>query len=183
MASKLTSRGRALRWLTNHRGITESPPGSNCDDRKDGIRAAQLKLANGAGYLLHAPWCGVWHAMALIAGGVKGVNSRQASVFYIEDDARAKRAPYGRGWISTATKDWYKKALRGDGVVLFKRGEHVETLRSTAWIWRKLGLIRTEGGNTTSGATGDQANGGGSYARFRRIKDVHGFALVDYPNA
>jgi uncharacterized C2H2 Zn-finger protein len=182
MASKLTPRGRALRWLTNHRGITEDPPGSNCDSRKDGIRAAQLKLANGADFLLRQPWCGVWFAMALIAGGVKGVTSRLASVMSIEDDARAHKAPF-RGWVTTAQKDWFKHVLRGDGVVLFGRGKHVETVRSVAWVYRKFGLIRTDGGNTTSGNSGDQANGGGAFPRFRKISDVHGFALVDYPDA
>jgi hypothetical protein len=49
-------------------------------------------------------------------------------------------------------------------------------------MWRKLGLIRTEGGNTGSGDAGSQANGGGAYPRLRRLSDVHGYARVDYPN-
>lgn len=177
MAS-LTPRGRALRWLTKHRGVTEQPAGSNTDDRKDGIRAAATRLGFPAA---RVPWCGIWFGNALLAAGVKGVTSRLASVAFIEDDARAKRLPF-RGWVETSQKDWYKHVLRGDGVVLFGRGVHVETVRSVAWIYRKLGVIRTDGGNTTSGAAGDQANGGGAFPRYRRISDVHGFALVDYPN-
>jgi hypothetical protein len=173
MAKKLTSRGRAMRWLTDHRHIEEQPAGSNWDRRDDGIAHA----IRTCGFNSPVPWCGVWHYMALRAGGVKGISSRQASVSLIEDDARAHRAPYGRGWGMDP-----KRALRGDAVVLFGRGVHVETVRSTAWAYRKLGLIRTEGGNTTSGNAGDQANGGGSFPRYRRLKDVHGFAYVNFPN-
>lgn len=177
----LTSRGKALRWLSTHRGITEQPSGSNSDGRKDGIHHAQRTCANGAAFLDHAPWCGVWHYMALRAAGVNGITSRQASVAFIEDDARAKRAPYGHGWVTTADGNWPKKVLRGDAVVLFGRGIHVETVRSTAWLYRKLGYIVTDGGNTTSGNSGDQANGGGSFKRKRRIADIHGFGRVNYP--
>jgi hypothetical protein len=175
----LTPRGRALRWLTNHRGITEDPAGSNRDNRSDGITAAQRRLGS---WLIGLPWCGVWFANALLAGGVAGVGYRLASVVNIEDDAKAHRRPF-RGWVTTADPSWPKKVLRGDGVVLFGRGVHVETVRSTAWAYRKLGLIRTEGGNTSSGNAGSQDNGGGAFPRYRRIADVHGFALVDYPNA
>ena len=177
MAKKLTPRGRALRWLTEHRGLTENPYGSNSDKRKDGIAAAQRRCAGGATYLDHAPWCGVWHWNALRAAGVKGISSRQASVGFIEDDARAHRAPYGRGWTTNP-----KKALRGDAVVLFGYGVHVETVRSTAWVYRKLGYIVTDGGNTGADDGGSQANGGGSYRRRRRLADVRGFALVNFPD-
>jgi hypothetical protein len=177
MATALTPRGRAMRWLTNHRGITEDPAGSNRDNRSDGITAAQKRLGT---WLVGLPWCGVWFANALLAADVDGVNYRLASVANIEDDAKAHRKPF-RGWITTGDPNWSQKVLRGDGVVLFGRGVHVETVRSTAWAYRKLGVIRTEGGNTSSGNAGSQNNGGGSYARYRRISDVHGFALVDYP--
>jgi hypothetical protein len=167
---RLTPRGRALRWLTQHRGCTEQPPGSNSDRRHDGIRAAGLRLA---AWLPGNPWCGVWAANALIAAGVKGVTARLASVARIEDDARAHRRPF-RGWTTD-----HRKVLRGDLVVLFGRGVHVETVRG---VYPRLGLVRTDGGNTTSGAAGDQANGGGAFPRWRPLSAVHGFALVDYPN-
>lgn len=178
----LSPRGRALRWLTNHRGLTEQPAGSNTDSRKDGIRHAQVTCAAGGNWLVGQPWCGVWHFMALRAGGVKGISSRQASVALIEDDARAHRAPYRFGWITPATRGWSRRVHRGDGVVLFGRGVHVETVRSVAWPYRKLGLLVTDGGNTSAGNVGSQDNGGGSFRRIRRISDVHGFALVDYPD-
>jgi hypothetical protein len=172
----LTSRGRALRWLTDHRYITEDPPGSNSDQRKDGITAALKRCGQVDG----VPWCGAWFGSALIAGGVKNVSWRITGVKLIAEDAQAHRLPF-RGWVTPADPAWHKKVLRGDGVCLFGL-EHVETVRSTAWIYRKLGLIRTEGGNTSSGNAGSQNNGGGSYPRYRRIADVDGFALVDYPD-
>ncbi|HEU4975296.1 MAG TPA: hypothetical protein VFT50_09420 [Baekduia sp.] len=172
---KLTPRGRALHWLTKHRGIAEDPPGSNSDHRKDGIAAAQRRLANGAAFLDHAPWCGVWAASALLHAGVKGVTSRLASVAFIEDDARAHRAPF-RGWVQVGDKRWRRRVKRGDLVVLFGRGVHVGTVRAVFLRW-----VLTSEGNTSPGRTGSQDNGGVSANRWRSLSDVHGFALVKYP--
>jgi hypothetical protein len=184
VSDDLTPRGSALRWLTDHRGITEQPAGSNSDTRADGIRSWQIKCADGALWLVGKAWCGVAVFMALRAGGVKGISWRQASVTLIEDDARAQRAPFGRGWISNpaATGDHWGQVFRGDAVVMFGRGVHVETIRDTSWVYRKLGVIRTVGGNTSSGDDGSQSNGGGLFERYRRVADIHGIALVDYPD-
>jgi hypothetical protein len=178
----LSSRGRALRWLTQHRGCTEQPPGSNRDTRRDGITAAQLRCANGGRWLIGQPWCGVWAFNALRAAGVHGITSRMASVTLIEQDATARRRPF-REWIPkpARTGRHWRRINRGDLVVMFGPGVHVETLRSTAWIYRRLGLVVTDGGNTSSGDAGSQANGGGSYRRLRRIQDIWGIATVDYP--
>lgn len=179
-AKKLTARGRCLRWLTNHRGITEQPPGSNCDERKDGIRAAQRLVAGGASWLYHQPWCGVWACAAALHAGVKIPQpSRWAGVANIEDDARARTNGF-RGWTLDP-----KSVLRGDLAVMFGRGVHVETVRRVFTLTRskRFGWILTDGGNTTSDNAGDQANGGGAFRRWRRLRDVHGFALVDYPDA
>lgn len=175
----LTPRGRALRWLTEHRGITEDPAGSNRDNRKDGITAAQARLGD---WLVGKAWCGVWAANAALEGGVKIVKPyRWASVLNIEDDAKMKTNGF-RGWVSQPkrTGSW-GGVYRADLVVLFGRGEHVETIRDCSWKYRVLGVIRTEGGNTSSGDAGSQSNGGGSYPRWRRIADIHGIAKVDYP--
>lgn len=174
----LTSRGRALRWLTAHRYLTEQPNGSNWDNRPDGIAAAIKRC----GFKGPIPWCGAWHFNALKAGGVRGISSRQASVALIEEDAKDLKAPYSHGWVTPAARNWHQRVNRGDAVVLFGYGVHVETVRSVSWTWRKLGLIRTEGGNTSSGNAGSQDEGGGSYPRYRKISDVRGFGLVDYPN-
>lgn len=176
MPAQLTPRGRALRWLTRHRGLTEQPAGSNTDQRTDGIRAAQQRLG---GWLVGLPWCGVWCANAALAGGVKIAQPwRWASVANIEDDAKAKRNGF-RGWTRNPAS-----VLRGDLVVLFGRGVHVETVREVhrPRPWRRYWLIDTDGGNTSPGQNGSQSNGGGSFRRRRTMRDVHGFALVDYPN-
>src|SRR5947208_1793914 len=123
----LHPRGRALRWLRNHRYLTESPAGSNSDHREDGIRAAQHRLAP---WLVGLAWCGVWVANALLAAGVDfGATApyELAGVARIEDLARARRKPYAHGWVTTSTPHWWKHVLRGDSVVLFGRGVHVET--------------------------------------------------------
>lgn len=175
----LTARGKALRFMSTHRGITEEPHGSNTDtrphkgDKRHGIRKAQLAL--GA-WLVGLPWCGVWCARALKAAGVVGVNYRQASVAFIEDDARAQRMPF---WDWQPPAQW-RKVLRGDLVVLFGRGVHVEMVRSFKKVGGRVYVV-TDGGNTSSGVVGSQSNGGGSYRRVRPLSDVHGFARVDYP--
>lgn len=173
MAKTLTSRGKALRWMSTHRGLTEQPPGSNRDLRAGGISDAQRACAGGGSWLVGQPWCGVWCFAALKAAGVKGISSRMASVALIEDDARKHRGPF-RGW----TRD-HRKVLRGDLVVLFGPGVHVELVREVR-RWR--GQIVTDGGNTSPGNGGSQSNGGGSFRRVRPLSAVHGFALIDYPD-
>lgn len=176
----LTPRGRALRWLTLHRGITEDPPGSNSDHRVDGISAAQKRIGTPVG----GSWCGTWAANAAIAGGVKmSATWRWAAVRFIEADAAAKTNGFRgavQGPIKNSGSQW-SGVFRADLVTLFG-GEHVETIRSCAWIYRKLGLIRTEGGNTSSDSAGSQSNGGGAFPKWRRIRDIHVIAKVDYPS-
>ena len=174
MARPLTPRGKALRWMTKHRGLREQPPGSNKDNRKDGIRAAQVRCANGGTWLVGQPWCGVWTFNASRFAGVKNLNARMASVAFIEDDARAKRGCYS-GWSGDP-----RKALRGDLVVLFGRGVHVELVRE---VNEKRRYLVCDGGNTSSGAGGSQSNGGGSYRRVRPFSAVHGIAHIDFPGS
>lgn len=168
----LTARGKALRHMSTHRGITEDPHGSNTDHRADGIRTAQLALGT---WLVGLPWCGVWCAAALRAAGVT-VTYRLASVGLIEEDARAQRAPF---WDWQPPNEW-RKVLRGDLVVWFGHGVHVEMVRG----FKKQGgqvYVITDGGNTSSGTSGSQSNGGGSYRRVRLLSSAYGFARVDYP--
>jgi hypothetical protein len=172
----LTARGKALRWWTNHRGLKEDPPGSNRDNRADGITAAQRRL--GA-WLVGTAWCGTWVANALLAAGVKGVSWRQASVALCEDDARAGRAPF-RDFLAPTLAN-ARRCLRGDAVILFGRGVHVGGFRSLRYVIGVGWCIRTEEGNTSSGDSGSQSNGGMSTPRLRPLSTVHGFARVDFP--
>ncbi len=168
-ASQPTGRAAALGWCKRHLYITEQPPGSNRDNRKDGITAWQRKLAGGAGWLVGTAWCGTFCANALMAAKVKGVTSRLASVALIEDDARAGKGPFV-SWSTNASS-----ASPGDLVVLFGRGVHVEIVRAVS-----PGVLHTYGGNTSSGTGGSQSNGGGSFPRDRAFSSVHGIAHVRY---
>lgn len=172
----MTPRGTALHRAYKTRGITESPPGSNCDNRKDGIRAWQKACAGGGSWLYNQPWCGVRCYDLLKHAGVKGLGSWMASVSLIESKARAKSGCF-RGWTTDP-----RKVLRGDLVVLFGQGVHVGLVREVVCDKRGNPLyLITEEGNTSSGNGGSQANGGGCFRRVRSLGDVHGFALVDYP--
>jgi GH24 family phage-related lysozyme (muramidase) len=162
-------RGLALRWLTEHRGITENPNGSNTDDRTDGIRHAQLGCARN---LVSQPWCGVWCFTALKAAGVPGINARMAGVALIEDDARAGRAPF-RGWTTDRSR-----VMRGDLVVIGGRGVHVETVREVLGD----GSVTTDGGNTNPGTPATSGKAYGAFQRRRFPGEIYGFALVDYPD-
>jgi hypothetical protein len=174
---KLTARGKALRHLSRRWGITEQ--GHNTDRRKQGIRWMQERIAKWA---VGKAWCGAAFASALKAAGVKGVSWRQLSVAYIEDDAKARRAPFGRGWLVTRDPDVIaKRVLRGDGVVLFGYGRHVEQFRELVYKNGRW-LIVTSGGNTSpQGGKGSQAEGDGLHRRERELHEVRGFALVNFP--
>jgi hypothetical protein len=169
-------RRRQLAWLKLHRGVTENPPGSN---RGGAITVAQRAL--GA-WLIGLAWCGVWVGAGLRAAGVN-LGARPwhlASVEQIEDEARACHRPWLCWLTPAAMPNWRRQnrgGLRGAAVVLFGRGVHVETVR---WYLPLLGVLITDGGNTSSGDAGSQSNGGGAFRRVRRLRDVHGFAIPDY---
>jgi hypothetical protein len=103
------------------------------------------------------------------------VSYRLASVAFIEDDARAGRAPF-RDWLAPAG---WKGVLRGDLVVWFGRGVHVEMVRGFKQSGGQV-YVLSDGGNTSSGTGGSESNGGGSYRRVRPLSQVHGFARVNY---
>jgi hypothetical protein len=91
-----------------------------------------------------------------------------ASVASIEDYAKQAKGPF-RGWTTDGSK-----AKKGDLVILFGRGQHVGTVRSI-----DSGYAYTWEGNTSSGSSGSQSNGGGSYKRSRsRNGETYGYALV-----
>ena len=157
-----SSRDKALSWMAGHRGLNESPAGSNCDSRSDGIRAAQDRccaMGSSGTWLRYQPWCGVWCANAMQAGGVKNLSYNLASVEWIEARAKAGQAPF-TGWTTDPAK-----VRPGDLVCLFSPGQHV-------------GMVRTPGANpvTEEGNTSDT-----SAQRTRNKSDVVGYALVAYP--
>jgi hypothetical protein len=165
-----SSRQTAMDHLERRVGYTESPPNSNTDDRSDGIKASQRATADGATWLDYEPWCGCWCYYAAEAAGVAGIDSHMASVAQIEDYARAGQKCY-RGWTTDRSK-----VQRGDLVVISGYGVHVETVRGFDGS-----NTLTYGGNTSSGSSGSQSNGGGAYKRSRTPSEVRGYALMDYP--
>jgi hypothetical protein len=164
--------GAVLDHLERRLGYTESPSGSNCDTRPDGIRTAQDHTAGGATWLRNQPWCGCWCYYALEAGNVKRLDSHLASVASIEDYAKQGAKCY-RGWTTDRSK-----AGPGDLAIIGGYGVHVETVRGFSGS-----STLTYGGNTSPGSGGSQSNGGGAYARTRYSSEVRGYALVDYSDA
>lgn len=160
----------AMSHMEKRLGYTEDPPSSNFDNREYGIKVCQRHTAGGATWLDYTPWCGSWCYYALEAAGVKGINSNLASVAYIEDAAKSGLACF-RGWTTDRSR-----VQRGDLVVIGGYGVHVEMVRG---IDGSNAL--TYGGNTSSGSSGSQSDGGGSYKRTRYPSEVRGFALVDFP--
>lgn len=160
-----SSRDRALDWMADHLGCYEDPSGSNCDSRSDGIRAAQdrcVAMGSSGTWLRNEPWCGVWCANAMQAGGVKNLSYNLASVAWIEDRARAKLAPF-TGWTTDGTK-----AKPGDLVIVGSYGGHVAMLRAK---------VDPSYAPTVEGNTSDtSANRSRS-----RSGEVRGYALVAYP--
>jgi hypothetical protein len=176
----LTPRGRALRWLTNHRGITESPAGSNRDNRKDGITAAQKRL--GA-WLVGQPWCGVWACNAALEGGVKIAKPyRWAAVANIEDDARARTNGFLK-WVPNVPGEERGKVMRADLAVMFGRGCMSRRSASSSTTATATSSRHHRRRQHQRGPGGSQANGGGAFRRVRPISDVYGFARVNYPEA
>lgn len=155
---------KAVQYLMQYKGKTESPPGSN----KAPWGLTNWQLSFGA-WLIGQPWCGIAVGKALQAAGVKGITSRVAGVALIEEDAKAGRNGF---------KSWHgpTEGKRGDAVVLFGYGVHVGLIRKRI---PGVGYLTVEG-NTSSGITGSQDNGGGVWPRLRTYSSVRGCARPAY---
>lgn len=159
-----SGRDKALKWMADHRGITEDPVNSNCDNRSDGIRNAQDDCADGT-WLRYEPWCGVWCFKALKASGkVNGLDYNMASVAWIEQRARAGKDPFS-SWTTNGDN-----AKPGDLVVLFGSGQHVGMVREV-----HADYVVTEEGNTSV-----NSNGGSAQKQRSRHGDTYGYARVHY---
>jgi hypothetical protein len=165
-------RQAALNHMEARVGYTEAPPGSNFDNRSDGIHKAQDVTASGAHWLDRTYWCGEWCCYAMSTAGVKNIGSFLASVALIENTARRGDRCF-KGW--TTSRSLVKP---GDLVVVGGYGVHVEMVRAKPL---PDGGVPTYGGNTSSGISGSQSNGGGAFRRVRYPSEVRGFALVRYP--
>jgi peptidoglycan hydrolase-like protein with peptidoglycan-binding domain len=165
-----SGRDSTMNHLSKRVGYTEYPANSNCDNRSDGIRTAQDHTAGGGTWLRYQPWCGCWCFYGLEAGGVAGLGSWMASVASIEDYAKRGQGCF-KGWTTDRSK-----VKKGDLAVIGGYGVHVETVRGFSGS-----STLTYGGNTSSGSSGSQSNGGGAWARTRSPSEVRGYALVRFP--
>jgi hypothetical protein len=160
-----STRALSVAWAASKVGIHESPAGSN--------RGPQIDQWQRRFGFLAAPWCGIFVGNALLAAGVKGVTSRIASVGAIQQDAEAHRGCF-YGWTPGSVQG----ALRGDAVVLFSFGVHVELVVSV----NSDGSVNTIGGNTSATPGSDNQSDGGCVARHTRsVSEIHGVAHIRYP--
>ena len=161
---KKSKRLTAVMWAQAHVGVHEEPAGSNRGPLIDDWQRIFGFLA--------APWCGIFCGNALRAAGVRGVTSRIASVSAIQEDAEAGRAPFSH-WTPHSAKG----ALRGDLVVLFGPGKHVEIIE----IVQGDGSVLDFGGNTSPApGTGSEFAGGCVAHRKREASEIWGVAHVHY---
>lgn len=162
----------AVKWAGQWVGKTESPYGSNTAPW--GLTAWQRALGD---WLVGAAWCGVFVGTALKNAGVKGINSRVASVALIIEDAVAGRNGWEKVIYRRSTRAGSVTAgKRGDAVGLFSESTHVELIDHPV-----PGGYATIGGNTSPApGSGSESNGGGVYRRFRSYSDVAYIARPRY---
>ncbi|WP_281783767.1 hypothetical protein [Sinimarinibacterium flocculans] len=158
-------RKRALAYSKTLLGLSEKPPGSN---RGGKITDMQLEIGKA---FVGSPWCGTFLLHILRKVGVKFANpARVAYVPYIVQDAKAGVNGF---------KEWKVRSAGNPGDLISLFGQ-----RHVALVIKKVkGGYITREGNTSSGITGSQSNGGGSYERFRPFSDVDGVAVPDYASA
>lgn len=151
----------AAKWCRTKLGVTEHPYGSNW-----GVPVQDwIKFT---GYGGPVPWCGCFACFAVVhEGGAKiPVRVRLGYHGYIDQDARANR----NGLHAVSVND----ARPGD-VVAYDFA-HVGVIVGPT----RDGMVHAIEGNTSSGISGSQNNGGGVYERRRPVGDVLVIARPDY---
>lgn len=168
---KAPARIRALNCAVRKIGVTEHPPGSN---RGRIIDSWNLE----AGAPVGSYWCCSFVHACFKTVGVTLPGG--ASVGALLGQA------HSRGWV-------VKRPLKGD-LACFDFGEnngfgaygdHIGFVEKVIGLrWKNgvfAGYIATVEGNTSSGVTGSQSNGGGVYRRRRLIARGVGAAFVRVP--
>lgn len=163
---------RAWKWAGEQVGTKEQPAGSNTGPKiRDWLR--------GVGLLFGAPWCGAYAWAVAKQYGVD-LDDRVRYCPYIEADAKASVRGFER-WTTSAAEA--QRALDAGHLVLtvFDFGgsiaAHVGVLRQVL----ANGQVRNYEGNTSSGSSGSQDNGGMVAIRDRSMSAVRGFAVVRKP--
>ncbi len=131
----------AIAYARKHVGVTENPPGSN-----RGLLIDRWERMCG---VIAAPWCGCFANACLVAAGFPSQSWLRYCPWL---EGRARSGEGGWSWHATS------HARPGD-LILFGRNtaQHVE-------LYAGAGL--TYGGNTSSGSSGSQDNGGGVFPAF-----------------
>lgn len=140
-------------------GYTESPAGSN-----------RNQFASRAGHANGQPWC----ASFVVAVG------RECGIRFGNESAYT---PSLAGAFQAAGR-WHgrsEEALPGD-IVFFDFPDSVQRIQHVGIVVRDLGdgRIETIEGNTSSGNSGSQANGGGVFDRIRPKTAVVGYGRPEY---
>lgn len=149
-ANPSTLGSRAVDALWPHRGLTESPAGSN-------------RCLFSDWYGVTGPWCAMAATWAYVHAGSKAFQrgSRYAFVPFVVHDAHA-----GANGLAV-TPD----PKRGD-LVCFdwdRDGTHDHVGLFLAWTDKSRGRFQTLEGNTSPDDHGSQSNGGGLFLRVRSL--------------
>lgn len=157
----------AVKWALEQVGVTESPYGSNAGPFP--ISECQEFCIGYDG----VAWCGCFVDYAAVkVGGAKIPNhSRLAYTPYIDADAGSG----SNGLREVSVND----AAKGD-LVVFNFGSGGAKHVGLCIAPTSGGLVTCVEGNTSSGSSGDQANGGGVFQRQRPVSHVICIARPDY---
>lgn len=145
-----------LRVARKYRGVTESPPGSNCN-----IFAPKARLRNCT------YWCGAYTAAVLIESGVPV----PPGVLTLSTRVNMQAWKNAGRWVAP------KDVQPGD-VLFFHvsdrngRDPSIPSHTGFATATPAVGRQQSIDGNTSSSDHGSQDNGGGVYERERRIAGV-----------
>lgn len=152
----MRTRAEVIEIARSQAGTLEYPAGSN--EQKFG----EWYGMNGQ------PWCAMFISWVLAKAGFK-------NPLY--------RASYTPAWVDMfkAAGRWYTKPRRGD-IVFFDFPDSVHRVQHVGLVTRVNpdGSIRTVEGNTSSGPSGSQDNGGGVFRRVRSTADVVGYGRPAY---
>lgn len=143
-------------------GVKEHPPGSNRGPYNQKLKGGIDDWCRRANGLVGYAWCSAFACAMSEDCGYRIPEPRKASVGFLE------------AWAEKVGKI-VVRPFRGD-LVCYRFDsdnwpDHIGIVdRVLALRWRGgrfVGLIRTVEGNTSAGRSGDQANGGGVYVRWR----------------
>lgn len=160
-----TPQKKAIKFALSHVGVSESPAGSN--------RGPLIDQWEREVDMVAQPWCGAFQHAVLTHAGVKGLSSRIRYVPYIVEDAKAGV----NGMLKVVP---FAERAPGDLVIFqFDTGavDHVGMYLGT----NPDGTLKTVEGNTSSGVTGSQDNGGCVAVRSRSRNLVAAIVRPRYP--